>query len=110
MAVNPSIENMISQQNACFFVGACNKQAFVSYEEATNIIKVHNWSTHEKTEAVDINIETAFRFTNSNSVDECCKIMELHLLTGGLSLCVFFSEYRCEFDFLAFAKLFLRLY
>lgn len=36
------------------------------------------------------------RYTNSSTLDECCKIMELHLLTGSLSALVYYNEYRVK--------------
>ena len=92
---NRPIEQMIAQQHPCCWQEEVSTEAHITYDPDRNLVKIYNWGAGA-TAPVDIELQCAMRHTNSSTVDECCKILELHLLTGSLSLVLGYSDYRVK--------------
>jgi hypothetical protein len=90
---NKSINQMISQQNVPFLVSSFGSDTHITWDTQNKLVKLINWGDAGE-DPIDITEEHAMAFTNSNTVEDSCRIIELAYMTGCLIMPCFYDQFR----------------
>jgi hypothetical protein len=84
---------MISQQNVPFLVQKFGPETHIVWDSENKLVKITNWGDAGE-EAIDIAEEHAISFTNSTTVEDACRLIELAYMTGCLMMPCFYDQFR----------------
>jgi hypothetical protein len=90
---NKSINQMISQQNVPFLVQKFGSDTHITWDASNKLVKLVNWGDAGE-DPIDITEEHAMAFTNSSTVEDACRIIELAYMTGCLMMPCFYDQFR----------------
>ena len=90
---NKSINQMISQQNVPFLVQSFSSETHITWDTTNKLVKIVNWGEAGE-DPIDITEEHAMSFTNSTTVEDSCRIIELAYMTNCLIMPCFYDQFR----------------
>ena len=90
---NKSINQMISQQNVPFLVQAFSAETHIVWDEQNKLVKLVNWGEAGE-DPIDITEDHAMAFTNSSTVEDACRVIELSYMTCCLMMPCFYNQFR----------------
>jgi hypothetical protein len=90
---NKSINQMISQQNVPFLVQSFGSDTHITWDAQHKLIKIVNWGDAGE-DPIDITEDHAMAFTNSSTVEDACRVIELAYMTGCLIMPCFYDQFR----------------
>lgn len=90
---NKAINQMISQQNVPFLVQKFGSDTHISWDTDNQLVKIVNWGEAGE-EPIDITEEHALMFTNSSTVEDACRLIEIAYLGGSLKMPCFYDQFR----------------
>jgi hypothetical protein len=84
---------MINQQNVPFLVQNFGTDTHIVWDEENKIVKIANWGESGE-DPIDITEQHAMAFTNSNTVEDACRLIELAYTAGCLMMPCFYDQFR----------------
>jgi hypothetical protein len=90
---NKAINQMISQQNVPFLVEKFGNDTHIIWDECNKLVKITNWGESGE-EAIDMTEEHVMSFTNSTTVEDACRLIEIAYTTGNLMMPCFHDQFR----------------
>jgi hypothetical protein len=90
---NKSINQMISQQNVPFLVQSFGRDTHITWDTQNKIVKLVNWGEAVE-DPIDITEDHSMAFTNSSTVEDACRVIELAYMTGCLMMPCFYDQFR----------------
>jgi hypothetical protein len=90
---NKPINQMISQQNVPFLVQKFGPDTHIVWDADHKLIKITNWGESGE-DPIDIAEEHAMAFTNSSTMEDACRLIELAYMTGNLIMPSFYDQFR----------------
>jgi hypothetical protein len=84
---------MISQQNVPFLVQKFGSDTHITWDTQNKLVKLVNWGEAGE-DPIDITEEHAMAFTNSSTVEDSCRVIELAYMTGCLMIPCFYDQFR----------------
>lgn len=90
---NKPINQLISQQNVPFLVQVFNPETYVTHIPGSQTVQLSNWGDSGE-DPIDITEENAIAYTNSNTIEDACRIIELGCMTNCIKIPCFYDQYR----------------